>query len=375
MKPLERIARNFLKTEDDVIVEPYGNGIIHDTYLVSPVKGQEGFILQGLNKHVFKKPAWVMQNIRTVCDHVHERLQLEDDLKYEQWQMLDIIPCCDGSDFYVDEKGFFWRALSLIKNATVLENVRTHEEAFEVGRALGMFHFLVHHLDPAALHDTLPGFHNIEKYLARFDEVKNKYNKPDQPDDLLFCFEFIEKRRTWAPVLENACAQKKLKHKIIHGDPKSNNVMLDIRTGKAVSMIDLDTVGTGLIIYDIADCLRSSCHRVDEKKGDPAIVIFDTAFCRELLTGYLTEFPFLTATEFEYLYDAIRLIAYELGVRFVTDFLESDVYFKTEYKRHNLDRAMEQFRLTASIESRETLLRNIINDCRTNRTAGYPLNQ
>ena len=370
MKYLARIAQNFLKSGEDVIVEPYGNGIIHDTYLVSYGKGHAKFILQRINLHVFKKPQFVMQNIRTVCDHVRKRLEQKQDTQFAEWQMLDIIPTIDGRDYFVDEHGSFWRGLSFIRDAMSLENVESREEADEIGTALGRFHYLVHGLDPGRLHDTLPGFHIISHYLAHFDEVVGKSDKLDQSNRLQYCFGFIKNRRQWAPVLENALAEGRLQHRVVHGDPKSNNVMLDIKTGKAVGMIDLDTVKPGLILYDIADCLRSCCNTLADDTGDIETVAFDSDLCQSLLSGYLAEYNLLSDTDYEHLYDAIRLVAYELGFRFVTDFLESDVYFKTESKGHNLGRAMVQFKLAESIESQETQLRGLINDCRPSCSEG-----
>ena len=370
MKYLARIAQNFLKPGEDVVVEPYGNGIIHDTYLVSYGKGHAKFILQRINLHVFKKPELIMQNIRIVCDHVRRRLEQERNTQFAEWQMLDIIPTIDGRDYFVDEQGLFWRGLSFIHDAAPLENVRNQEQAHEIGTALGRFHYLVHGLDPGRLHDTLPGFHIISHYLAHFDEVVKTCDVSDQSSRLQYCFDFIKNRRQWAPVLENALAEGRLQHRVVHGDPKSNNVMLDIKTGKAVGMIDLDTVKPGLILYDIADCLRSCCNTLADDSGDIETVAVNSDLCQSLLSGYRAEYNLLSDTDYEHLYDAIRLIAYELGLRFVTDFLESDVYFKTEYKGHNLDRAMVQFKLAESIESQETQLRGLINDCRPSCSEG-----
>ena len=245
-----------------------------------------------------------------------------------------------------------------------LANAGTREEAREAGTALGRFHFLVHDLEPGRLHDTLPGFHEISHYLSHFDGVVKKSAKPNPSSRLQNCFDFIQNRRQWAPVIETALAEGRLKSRITHGDPKSNNVMLDRNTHKAVSLIDLDTVKPGLVIYDIADCLRSCCNTSDETAVDPGTVAFDSNLCEAFLSGYLAEYPFLTDSDYEYLYDAICIIAFELCLRFVTDFLESDVYFKTEYRGQNLDRAMVQFKLAESVESQETRLTSLIADCR-----------
>ena len=365
MEHTVRIGTYFLKPGEKIAgVEEYGNGIIHNTYLVRLAEGQGKFILQRVNTRVFGNPALVMQNIRIVCDHVHKRLEHERDAKFEQWQMLEIMPASDGKDYFVDQQGSFWRGFSFIRDAMPLANVGNREEARQVGTALGRFHFLVHDLGIDRLHDTLPGFHEISHYLGHFDRVVEKSGKLEPSSRLQNCFDFINNRRQLAPVIEKALAEGRLKSRITHGDPKSNNVMLDRNTHKAVSLIDLDTVKPGLVIYDIADCLRSCCNSSGETAGDLATVAFDSNLCQALLSGYLAEYPFLTDVDYEYLYDAIRIIAFELGLRFVTDFLESDVYFKTEYKGHNLDRAMVQFKLAASIESQETQLTSLIADCR-----------
>ena len=365
MEQTVRIGADFLKPGEKIAgVEEYGSGIIHDTYLVRLAEGQGKFILQRINTRVFNNPALVMENIRIVCDHVHKRLEQERHARFDQWQMLDIMPASDGKDFFVDQQGSFWRGFSFIHNAVPLANVRNREEAGEVGIALGRFHFLVHDLGPGRLHDTLPGFHEISHYLGHFDGAVEKSGKPEPASRLQYCFDFIIKRRQWAPVIENALADGRLKSRITHGDPKSNNVMVDKNTHKAVSLIDLDTVKPGLIIYDIADCLRSCCNTSGETAEGLATVAFDTNLCQAILSGYLTEYPFLTNTDYEYLYDAICIIAFELGLRFVTDFLESDVYFKTEYKGQNLDRALVQFKLAESIELQEIQLKSLIDDCR-----------
>lgn len=370
MKYCDRIVRKFLKSGEDVVVEPYGNGIIHDTYLVSDGKGHAKFILQRINTQVFNSPELVMRNIRTVCDHVHKRLNRQPDSRFSDWQIIDIIPTIDDRDYFVDEHGSFWRGLSFIRDAVSVENVETRAEAHAIGTALGRFHYLVHGLDAGRLQDTLPGFHIISDYLGHFDQVVNSGDLSDQSSRLRYCFDFIKNRRQWAPVLDHALAEGKLQQRVVHGDPKSNNVMLDIKTGKAVSMIDLDTVKPGLILYDIADCLRSCCNTLADDSGDMQTAAFDSGLCRSLLSGYLAEYNLLSDPDYEYLYDAIRLVAYELGLRFVTDFLESDVYFKTAYKGQNLDRAVVQFKLAESIESQETRLRDLINDCRPSYAEG-----
>jgi Ser/Thr protein kinase RdoA (MazF antagonist) len=180
-----------------------------------------------------------------------------------------------------------------------------------------------------------------------------------------FCLKFVSGRSAWAHVLENAKAQGRLFLRTIHGDPKVNNILIDTAIGQAISIVDLDTVKPGLVHYDIGDCLRSACNPIGEETEEWEAVHFDTGLCHAILQGYLSMArEFLTENDFSYLYDAIRLIAFELGLRFFTDYLEGDVYFKVSRPGHNLARALVQFRLAESIESEETTIRGIIREIR-----------
>ena len=172
-------------------------------------------------------------------------------------------------------------------------------------------------------------------------------------------------------MLEDAKATGKLKLRPIHGDPKIDNIMLDKTTGKAVSIIDLDTVKPGLVHYDIGDCLRSGCNRLGEETKNWEEVSFDTEIAQFILQGYFSiAKQFLEDIDYKYIYEAIRLLALELGLRFFTDFLQGNTYFKTEYPEHNRDRALVQFKLTESIEKQETVIRQIIEDWRIKANAG-----
>jgi Ser/Thr protein kinase RdoA (MazF antagonist) len=178
-----------------------------------------------------------------------------------------------------------------------------------------------------------------------------------------YCLQFVRARRAWAGVLEEARAQGRLFLRPIHGDPKVNNVMLDTATGEAVGLVDLDTVKPGLVHYDIGDCLRSGGNPLGEETEQWERVNFEPDLGRAILKGYLSlAQDFLTENDYAYLYDAIRLLAFELGLRFFTDYLAGNVYFKARHREHNLARALVQFKLTESIESQEAALRAIIRD-------------
>jgi Ser/Thr protein kinase RdoA (MazF antagonist) len=231
-----------------------------------------------------------------------------------------------------------------------------------VGYALGRFHLLVHNLPPARLADTLPGFHRTPGYLQQYDKVLEHCRLKVSPE-VTYARTFIQARRGWAAVLEQARETGVLTERVIHGDPKVNNVLLDAATGQAVSLIDLDTVKPGLVQYDLGDCLRSGGNPLGEETTEFAQVRFDLGFCRAILQGYLSQArEFLLPGDYDCMYDAIRLIAFELGLRFFTDYLAGDIYFKTSRPRHNLERALVQFKLTESIAVQETAIRTIIKE-------------
>lgn len=359
-----QVAEKFISPGEKITgVEEYGHGIIHDTYLVQLDHQERRFILQRINTHVFADPVAIMANLGRVSEHVRNRLKMSSSGGEAEWQMLQVIPACDGRDFFIDAAGNFWRALSFIEGASPLEQISGLADAREVGRAVGIFHWLTSDLNPEHLQETLPGFHNVEQYLKHFDEVIGRTESNGYAEE--FCRNFIASRRIWAPVLENGRKEKVLKVRIIHGDPKINNIMLNRLSGRAVSIIDLDTIMPGLVHYDIGDCLRSCCNIMGEETSDSAAVRFDLGRCRAVLAGYTTEARgFLTDNDFDFFFDAIRLIPFELGVRFYTDFLEGNIYFKISRDKQNLDRAKVQFKLVESIEAQEKELRTLIEECR-----------
>jgi len=363
---LKKVAENFIRQAEYIDrIDEYGQGNIHDTYLVR-LNGQgDGFILQRINIHVFKRPDLIMQNLRLVCEHVHDLEKLAERRIDSSWKMLHIIATRDNMDFFIDPGGGFWRALTFIHGARPLEKIASLDNAREAGRALGLFHHQTIDLNPAYLQDTLPGFHNIELYISQYDQILSHKISRESSKVEKFYRQFIQDRRSWAPVLENGRNQNKLQERIIHGDPKINNVMLDNRTGKAVSIIDLDTVKPGLLLYDIGDCLRSCCNIPGEETEDFHAVQFDPGRCEAVLSGYMAAaHECLTAQDFNFFFDAIRLIPFELGLRFYSDYLEGNPYFKTSYPTQNLDRARVQFRLVESIEQQEDRIRSIIENFR-----------
>ncbi|UCE82629.1 MAG: aminoglycoside phosphotransferase family protein [Deltaproteobacteria bacterium] len=346
-------------------IREHGNGNVNDTFLVTlDSKADKHFILQRINRQVFREPELVMLNVRTFTEHVRKRLQDFPLRPGRRWEVVRVLLARDGQDHWIDPGGAFWRALSFVDGSQSFETVKDIAHAREVGYALGMFHQLLSDLPTEKLADTLKGFHITPRYLQHYDQVlaKNCVCKSPEVD---YGLQFVSERRGWAQVLENARAQGKLRLRPIHGDPKVNNVMIDNGTGEAISIVDLDTVKPGLVHYDIGDCLRSSCNPLGEETEHWEMVHFDLELCEAVLQGYHSlAKDFLTENDYEYLYDAIRLIAFELGLRFFTDYLEGNVYFKADHEEHNLARALVQFKLTESIESQVEAIGGIIQGMR-----------
>lgn len=350
-------ARQFFSGSAKVELEKLGRGLINDTYRVTD--SRERWVLQRINRNVFHDPRAVMANIRKVTDHVG---QPQFECSGSQWRLPQVIPTRAGEDVHQDDEGEYWRAITYIENTRSLESISCQEQADEVGRALGWFHSLVNDLPADDLHDTLPGFHETPRYLASFDSVCECYDPLCDTPEITEAFDFIDTHRRYADVLEAERANGRLSSRVIHGDPKLDNVLFDIDSGLAVSLIDLDTVKPGLLHYDLGDCFRSCCNLAGESAGARKPV-FDLEIFRRILQGYLREAGhILTHDDRELLYESIRLLPFELGLRFLTDHLSGDSYFKVERSGQNLSRALSQFHLATSIEAQELQIRQILRD-------------
>ncbi len=366
-RTVEQIAQAFVHQGTIARVKPFGSGNINDTFLVMLDDAPEPyFVLQRINTQVFQNPRGVMQNMRTFTEHVRDRLNCnpaDPNCPDRRWETPRVLLTQDNADHCTDCDDF-WRAISFIENSHTLDTIQDETHAQEIGYGLGMFHNLISDLPAEKLVDTLEGFHITPSYLAHYDQVlaQSKAERTAESED---CLRFVEQHRALAPVLEQAKASGQLPLRLMHGDPKINNIMLDKLTGQAVSMIDLDTVKPGLVHYDIGDCLRSGCNPLGEETEDFDAVRFEPDLAESMLRGYLSVArAFLTAHDYDYIYDSMRLIAFELGLRFFTDHLAGNVYFKAKHPTHNLARAMVQFRLTQSIEAQADTLRRLIGSLR-----------
>ncbi len=356
------IAQQFSRSGPVADIRTLGNGNINDTFLVAEQTGDR-FVLQRINTQVFRHPQWVMENMKIVTETIHRKLQarkLSSDRLERRWETPRVILTNSGADHFVDEVQAFWRAISFIDQAETIDRIEDSNHAVEVGIALGTFHGLVGDIAAADLHDTLEGFHLTPVYLEQYHRVLLNSTLQKTPE-IDRCLEWVRDRTSFATILEDAKRSGKLVLRIMHGDPKVNNVMFDSITHQAISMVDLDTVKPGLIHYDIGDCLRSGCNVMGEEAENWEEVQFDIGLCEMILQGYLLQVKeILTSFDYDFIYDSIRLITFELGLRFLTDHLAGNTYFKVNYPSHNLQRAMVQFQLMESLERQENEIRKIV---------------
>lgn len=363
----ESIAKQFEVPGRLVALHALTAGNVNDTYRVvfRTTFSEEQFILQRINQNVFPDPAAVMANMKAVTDHAHDKIESEIDEADRIWQLPRVIPAIDGKNFARDEKGNYWRALSLIASATSYEKVSSVDHAQQAGIVLGHFQRLISDFPVDQLADTLPGFHIAPQYLSKYDAVladnPEARQRLDLSESARRLSRYVDERREFVPTLENALAAEELSLRPIHGDPKITNIMIDNVTGKGTSIVDLDTVKPGMVHYDFGDCVRSGCNPAGEETTDLSEVRLDLDLFGGVVKGYLKEAgSFLSDADRHYLYDSVRLLTFELGLRFFADYLAGDVYFKTDYDGHNLNRAKVQFSLCDSIEANEGPMRRAL---------------
>lgn len=333
---------------------PYGSGHINDTYAVTinqagtPVR----YIVQRLNHTVFRAPVALMENIIRVTSHVRHGLEAAGASDISR-RVLTLVPARDGRFWHVDAEGNFWRCYLFIEQARTYDLIEEAQQARAAARAFGHFQQMLADLPAPRLHDSIPEFHhtparlNAMRQAVAADRCRRVVRASQE-------IEFVLARQAIASVLADEQTRGHLPERVTHNDTKLNNVMLDDATGEGICVIDLDTVMPGLVLYDFGDMCRTACRPAAEDERDLSKVEMRMDMFRALVTGYLDSAGgFLTAAERSYLAFSARLITFEIGIRFLTDHLDGDRYFKIYRAGQNLDRARVQFKLVDSFERNE----------------------
>lgn len=331
-----------------------GIGHINDTFLVEVENGGviERFTVQRINHHVFRNPVALMENFEKVTSHIRRKLEGMPGRDPSR-EALNLVFENSGRPYHLSSAGNYWRAYRYVDNAHTIDIASNREQTYQTGRAFGFFQSLLSDLPVKEVNETIPFFHHTPKRFARFKEALRKdacRRAAEARDAVDFALEQTPIISTLTDDLDTGA----IPFRVTHNDTKINNVLFDDTTGQAICVIDLDTTMPGTSLFDFGDMVRTATHSVAEDERDLSKAGMGMDMFRALAAGYLEEARgFLTEKEISLLVLSGRLITFTIGIRFLTDFLEGDIYFKTHRPDQNLDRARVQFALVRSMEDQE----------------------
>lgn len=340
---------------------PFGSGHINDTYLLTFEIGDMGdmsAILQRMNREIFTQPVELMENIVGVTSYLREKI-IENGGDPER-ETLNIIPAKDGKAYYVDSKGEYWRSYKFITDAKCYDQVEKPEDFYESAVAFGNFQRLLADYPADTLHETIKGFHDTR---ARFEVFKQAVAQDvcGRAASVDREIEFVLAHEETARVLGEFQEKGLVPLRVTHNDTKLNNIMIDNTTRKGICVIDLDTVMPGLAMNDFGDSIRFGASTGAEDEKDLSKVSCSMELFEIYVKGFLQGCAgSLTPTEVELLPMGAKVMTYECGMRFLTDYLQGDHYFKIHREEHNLDRARTQFKLVEDMEAKWDIMKEIV---------------
>ncbi len=341
--------------------QPYGSGHINDTYLLvfeEPEKGQNKKILQRMNIQIFKRPVELMENIRNVTAYLRERI-MEKGGDPER-ETLNLVFSLDGKPYYIDSEGGYWRAYQFITGASCYDQVKKPEDFYESAYSFGNFQRMLAEYPADTLYETIPGFHDTKARFAAFKKAVEA--------DAFGRAEAVRKEINFAyaheditGVLGEMLEKKEIPLRVTHNDTKLNNIMIDDVTGKGICVIDLDTVMPGLAVNDFGDSIRFGASTAAEDETDLDKVHCDMDLFEVYTKGFIEGCGgSLTARELEMLPMGAKVMTFECGLRFLSDYLEGDHYFKIHRAGQNLDRCRTQFKLVEDMEKKWDIMSKIV---------------
>ncbi len=360
-KQLQEISKKFQIYGEILHAETLKIGHINETYTATYDQGgtRVRYIHQKINQNVFKNPAGVMKNVMRVTTHIRQKQETINSRDVTRRSLI-VIPTRDGKSYYQNGGGEVWRTFVFIEGVETFEAVQSPEQAYQAGRAFGDFQHLLVDLPGERLFETIPNFHNTRKRFAALQKAiqDDHYNraKDARPE-----IEFALKHEPIVDVILSAMAKGRIPERITHNDTKFNNVMMDVLTGEAMCIVDLDTVMPGCALYDFGDMVRTTTSPTLEDEPDLSKVKMQMAMFKKLADGYLSAAgQFLTKPEKAHIAFSGKLITFEIGTRFLTDYLSGDTYFRIHRPGHNLDRCRTQFKLVESIERQEEAMQKFV---------------
>lgn len=341
--------------------QPWGHGHINDTYLVTIDTDpgmQKHYILQRMNKSIFKNPVQLMENITSVTGFLREKIK--ENGGDPDRETLNVIATKDGKSYYVDSSGEYWRAYIFIEDAVSYDLVEKPEDFYESALAFGRFQRLLADFPAETLHETIPGFHDTR---ARFEAFKKAVEEDvcHRAVSVRDEIQFVLDREELAGYFGELLKRGEIGLRVTHNDTKLNNILMDKKTKKGVCVIDLDTVMPGLAMHDFGDSIRFGASTALEDEKDLDKVWCDMKLFEAYTKGFIEGCGGkLTPKEIELLPMGAKVMTYECGMRFLMDYLQGDVYFKIHRPQHNLDRARTQFKLVSDMESKWQTMERIV---------------
>lgn len=355
---LKKIINNFAFAGilEEVVENNQGN--INKTYILTYTNDnkQVKYLLQKINSNVFNEPYLVMRNIELVTNHISKKLKDADDYNHKT---LTIVKTNDGLNMYtyINEDGEkeYYRAFHFIDNCISYDNFKDSDDAlklaYETGKSFGYFQRLLNDFSPSLLTETIADFHNTKK---RFNDLLESIENKITLRAYDFSYEIVDlisKIKECSVITDNL--GKSIPLRVTHNDTKLNNVLIDKSANQCMAIIDLDTVMPGSVLYDIGDGIRSACSNSFEDETDKDKIFLNLDLTKAYLKGFLEEtYSFLTRDEVNYIGLSIKILTYELAIRFLTDYLNGDTYFKIKYPLHNKDRFLNQYILLKDIEDK-----------------------
>jgi Ser/Thr protein kinase RdoA (MazF antagonist) len=345
------VVRHFRIPEQPAAVIRTGSGHINETYLVRVMpNGAPGYVLQWINHHIFSDVPALMENIRKVTEHLGGKAGFDP---------LHLVPTNQGNFFFHSGEGDYWRLYNYIAGSRSYDVLGTPERAREAGKAFGLFQQLTSDLDGSSLTETIPQFHHMGSRLQKFRQAVS-LDPAGRASGLVREIGFVEQRATEMMLIRELLESGRLPLRVTHNDTKCNNILFD-GNDRALCVIDLDTVMPGTILYDYGDAIRTGAARTAEDERDLRKVGLDMDLFENYTAGYLSVArDFLVPAELEHLDFAPRFMTFLIGLRFLTDHLEEDTYYRISYPEHNLVRARVQFRMVEEMERSAASLRTII---------------
>ncbi len=356
---IESIAGKFTTRGVIAEIKPHGGGHINDSYhLVNGKEDEPDYLLQRVNHYVFKDVDLLMRNMAIVTGHIESQVKAIHPGDYRR-RCLEIIPTRDGMNYYRDPDGNFWRVLNFITDHVVFEQAPDPSIAHEGARMFGNFTRMLTDLDPSEIGDSIPRFHDLKWRISNLNEsiAANKAGRLDLIGEEIA---YVMDRTELMTTIQRLGEEGKIPTRVTHNDTKINNVLFD-RDHRGLCVIDLDTVMPGYVHYDFGDGIRTFTNTGEEDDEDTDRISMDLELYEAFASGFLdASREILNETEKDTLVYAGLLFPFIMGVRFLTDYLDGDVYYKTRHKEHNIVRARAQFKLARDGEDKLDRCREII---------------